>query len=215
MANINWRSDKPDSKDKVKDLPGIIRSQKSSLDAALQQTMYWSDSVASGGVIRPSTTTPGTARLGYGLRSAVSDPGFNATGMIVSDESRVVVFDSGQSCVIGGDRVSVNRLYEVGDADSWISNSRVLVQASAVTDFILGVPVNTKKITFDTAYSAPPTIQLTSSDTDGKSCASYTVSVASESPNASHFTIWVSYLHAGSDPNASLVYWRSVGTVDL
>jgi len=204
MSFIPWNDEKPRPNDQFKELPSIIRSNKSSLDSILQKHFYWSDTVASGGIPRESTTVPGNARAFYGARSTVSDPGYDGALFVVSDESRVLATLSSNSVLVGSSRA----LSYGTTLGSSAVNSR-WVTATGVED--IGAATD-QKISFGVTYdTAPVGVWATASAQAAASIGSYVVSV--NTIGTSTFSAQMAYVGPGAPSFAGRFYWRSVGTV--
>ena len=206
MSSIKWSQDKPSQNDLLSELAGVVRSNKTALRAALEEVFHWNDSQESGGLLRVhSAVTPGGARAFFGTRSQVSHPGRDGTMMFVSDESRLLIFsNSSHSVVIGSTAAYVHKDASLSAA----APSRTVVDSGIA---VLGAE-SVDNVTFNVTYSIAPDVILTPSSSDADSAASYILSIASI--NGSGFTVYNRYVGPGSDPNASNVLWRSIGTVD-
>jgi hypothetical protein len=204
MAEISWNEEKPKRNDFLRELAEVVRSNKTALRAALEETFYWNDSQDSGGLLRVSTSTPGSARVFFGARSTVSHPGRDGTMMFVSDESRLLIFvDSTLSVPIGSSKAYVHK-----DASLVAAGGRTVVDSGVAT---LGAE-SLDNVDFNVTYSIAPDVVITPSSSDANSAASYVCSIATVS--GSGFSIYNRYVGPGADPSASNVLWRSIGTVD-
>ncbi|KKK70474.1 hypothetical protein LCGC14_2923640, partial [marine sediment metagenome] len=92
-----WSVDRPRNRDQLQQLTSTVSTQKTAFEERIERHFEWSGSTISAGLILRSATTPGAARMFFGPRSEVSQPSKNGVGMIVSDESRLIWFNSGQS----------------------------------------------------------------------------------------------------------------------
>lgn len=207
---IPWDETVPQPTSYLSELAEVWQSTKSSFDAAIRTHFYWSDSTSSAGEPRYSTSTPGSARAYYGLRSAVSDPKRIGSMMVVSDESRLLAFGSASSVVIGSKRAMVEmRSFTTAE----VTNARWLVQSGSgnVSDGVANA------IDFTTAYGAAPVVYITPSAQDGAtSSGSYAMAVVPGGGDAkSGFSLAVTYIGPTASPNNGTVYWMSVGTVGL
>lgn len=215
---LNWRTDKPGDADKFSEFPATFRSQKSSLRSGLENTTFhWNDSSASAGQLRHSVSTTGAARAFYAARSEVSDPERYGTMMIVSDESRALLFNSTQSVCVGS-----NKAYHAvvaGGTKAQPEDQRRVVAfgvedlgAEGASRISLGL-LNGSALTYaTTGFIGVPVVVQASAD-DGISGNSYLCTVFSL--GSSSFSVYNRYIGPGADPGTCRIFWRSCGTVTV
>lgn len=210
MAFAPWDETVPQPTSYLSELAEVWRSAKSSFDTAIRTQFYWADSATSAGEPRLSTTTPGSCRVYYGARSAVSNPSRPGTFMVVSDESRLLAFPSANSVLVGSKGVMVVIRSGV-TAD--VANARWLAQSGTAN---VNAGAN-NKVNFTTAYGAPPIVWVTANAEDGAtSSGSYLISVYPGGGDAkSGFSLSVAFVDDGADPDSCNVMWYSEGTVAL
>lgn len=210
MANIVWDESLPVGSSYLSDLAPLWRSVKTSVDAALRDHFYWSDSTSSAGEPRFSTTTPGSCRAYYGPRSAVSTPGRVGSLMLVSDEWRLLVFaDSGESVVVGSRAGIVSYRDSVATAAHnvrWVSSSSTFDASVAQVN----------SITYGFTYDAPPMVTLGGGATTSASAGSYVFAIVpGGGDEKSGFSATAQYIGAGPDPSEARLFWYSEGTIAL
>jgi hypothetical protein len=211
-----WDTNRPKDTDQLRDLPAEWQSSKSYLDNYLQSFVYWSDSAASAGVPRMSTTTAalGTGRIIAAPRSQVSTRA-RTDLFYVTDERRLVYMDtSGNSVAIGGADAVVSYTTLSGtqaNQPTLQNNSRVVVcSGSATTSSSAQL---TTQVTFPVTYTNIPMVLVSSGATDDASAASFVVSAGKVT--TSGCSLMAYYVGSGSTVNAINWYWRSVGTVSV
>ena len=203
-----WSVDKPADNDPLQEITSIVSEQKTTFEDRIERHFDWSDSTVSAGLVSRSSTTPGSARMFFGPRSAVSQPTKDGVGMIVSDESRLIWFNSAQSSYVGGQGamlVENPALYAMSPNDGarWVVDHGVFTTTNS--DTIERVALN---VTYNPANAF--SVQVTNSGTG--SAASFGVAVSSL--GSSSFSLW--HIHHGPGaPVAGEVNWRSLGTVAL
>lgn len=205
MAGTEWQTSKPSDKDKLSELATIVSSQRSQFDAVMQSQFYWADSTASAGIVRLSHASPGGWRGLYGPRSQVSDPGREGLVMLVSDESRMLVFMSGTSYCFASDRIVLGKTFTATPG----SDTRMVVDSGKTT---LGA-AGDYRVPFNVQYTgqAPEVlVQAIERDTDARPFFNTTIT----SVGSSSFSCNVAQL-TGSNPSSCSIYWRSEGTMAL
>ena len=203
-----WSLDKPANDDILQEITSVVSEQKTTFEGRIERHFDWSDSTISAGLVSRSSTTPGSARMLFGPRSEVSQPAKDGIGMIVSDESRLIWFNSDQSSYVGGQgaMLVINpRLGGLVDNDGvrWVSDHGTFTTSGS--DAEERVPFN---VTYDPANAI--TVQVTNSgDNSGASFA-----IAVTSLGSSSFSLGHEYVGPGAQP-AGEIHWRSLGTVAL
>ncbi len=202
-----WSVDKPSDNDPLTEITSVVSEQKNTFEGRIELHFDWSDSTISAGLVSRSSTTPGSARMLFGLRSSVSQPTKDGIGMIVSDESRLIWFNSAQSSYVGGQgaMLVINPAMTATSAHDgvrWVADHGVFTTSNA--DAIERVSINA------TYLSNAVAIQVTNSGSN--SGASFAVAVTSL--GSSSFSLGHEYLGPGGVV-ASEVHWRSLGTVAL
>ena len=202
-----WSVDKPANTDPLQEITSVVSEQRTAFEGRIERHFDWSSSTISAGLILRSATTPGAARMFFGPRSEVSQPSKNGVGMIVSDESRLIWFNSAQSSYVGGQGamlVENPALYgaTTNDGARWVADHGVFTTSAA--DAAERVAMNV------TYLSNAVMVQITSSgDNSGASFGIAVTSVGSSS-----FSLGHEYVGPGS-VIAGEVHWRSLGTVAL
>lgn len=204
LFNLN----RPADLDFVSDTPEILRSVKSAISSILSQHFFWTDnSGTSAGEPRYAPTSakvPGTARAYYGPRSAVSNPGRPGTMMVVSDESKLVVFDSSGSAVIGG--INHGGVAGVRSANCrWVVATGSAYTNNAGNSFI-------SKIAFGVTYDVPPVVTVSAS-TDWTATGKRIIPSISTIITTSHFSAGIQC--GDGNFSAGTILWHSVGTVSF
>ena len=202
-----WSLDKPADNDPLTEITSVVSEQKTTFEDRIERHFDWSDSTISAGLVSRSSTTPGSARMLFGPRSAVSQPAKDGIGMVVSDESRLIWFNSANSSYVGGANamlVENPHLHpgSVSNGARWVVDHGVFLQGSA--DAEERVPMNV--FYFSNAIA----IQVTNSGTN--SGASFAIGVTSV--GSSSFSLGHEYLGPGAAV-AGEVHWRSLGTIAL
>ncbi|KKL51916.1 hypothetical protein LCGC14_2290690, partial [marine sediment metagenome] len=165
-----WSLDKPANDDPLQELTSVVSEQKTTFEDRIEQHFNWSGSTVSAGLVSRSSTTPGSARMFYGTRSEVSQPVKDGVGMIVSDESRLIWFNSEQSSYVGGQgaMLVVNpAMSALGGTDGvrWVADHGVFVTSTADGE---------RKVSFNVTYLANAvTVNVTNSGT--ASAASFAI----------------------------------------
>lgn len=202
-----WSLDKPADNDPLAELTSVVSEQKNTFEDRIERHFDWSDSTASAGLVSRSSSTPGSARMFFGPRSEVSQPAKNSVGMIVSDESRLIWFNSEQSSYVGGqgamlvENPAINGA-SANDGSRWVADHGVFTTSSSDAD---------QRVALNVTYLANAvTIQVTNSGT--ASAASFGIAVTSV--GSSSFSLGHEYLGPGGVV-AGEVHWRSLGTVAL
>ena len=204
---IVWGVGSPRNRDQLRQLTSTVSTQKAAFEERIERHFVWSSSTVSAGLVKLSTTTPGAARMFFGPRSEVSQPSKNGIGMIVSDESRLIFFNSDQSSYVGGQGamlVENPALYgaTANDGARWVADHGVFTTISID---------GTERVAFNVTYGAAPvSVQITNSgDNSGASFA-----IAVTDIDVSSFSLGHEYVGPGSSV-AGEVHWRSLGTVAL
>jgi len=217
MADIFWNETFPRNVDRVNTLSDRWPSIKTAVRSAMEQHFHWSDSTSSAGeptlpVGVPSATSPGGARFYYGARSAFSNPDRLAAGMIVSDESRLVMFISADSISIGGDQQIV--AFQANDHGSGFD---VRLNSKMVSHHVINAAVSQglNRVNFSLFFGGDtaPDVFLTPGSSDTASAASYRMSIISVSN--SNMTVDVDYIGPGADPGTATAHIYSIGTEDV
>lgn len=202
-----WSVDKPADNDPLQELTSVVSEQRSTFEDRIEQHFDWSNSTVSAGLILRSATTPSAVRAYFGPRSEVSTPGKDGVGMIVSDESRLIWFNSGDSSYVGGQGAMLMEnpaLYglSTNDGARWVADHGVFTTTN--TDAEERVSMNV------TYLSNAVMVQVTNSGNNSGG----SFSVAATSLGSSSFSLGHEYLATGGIP-AGEVHWRSLGTVSL
>ena len=202
-----WSLDKPANDDVLQELTSVVSSQKATFEDRIERHFDWSDSTVSAGLVSRSSTTPGSARMFYGPRSEVSSPSKDGIGMIVSDESRLIWFNSAQSSYVGGQGAMIvinpaNAATSANDGTRWVADHGVFTTSGSDAE---------EKVAMNVTYLANAiTVQVTNSgDNSGASFA-----IAVTSLGSSSFSLGHEYVGPGAQP-AGEVHWRSLGTIAL
>ena len=125
----------------------------------------------------------------------------------MSDESRLIWFNSGQSSYVGGQGAMLVENPElhalsVSDGARWVADHGVFTTSSSDAE---------ERVAMNVTYLANAiTIQVTNSGTN--SGASFAIGVTSV--GSSSFSLGHEYLGPGA-ASAGEVHWRSLGTVSL
>lgn len=202
-----WSQDKPANNDILQELTSVVSGQKATFEDRIERHFHWSDSTISAGAVILSATTPGSARMFFGPRSEVSQPSKDGVGMVVSDESRLIWFNSGQSSYVGGQgaMLVINPAMTATaahDGVRWVSDHGVFTTSAADAE---------EKVAMNVTYASNAiTVQVTNSGAN--SGASFGIAVTSL--GSSSFSLGHEYLGAGAVV-AGEVHWRSLGTVAL
>ena len=202
-----WSLDKPRDDDPLQELTSVVSEQRATFEGRIEKHFDWSGSTVSAGLVSDSATTPGSARMFFGPRSAVSQPAKDGVGMIVSDESRFIWFNSGQSSYVGGQGAMLVTNPQLSpeisqDGARWVADHGVFTTSGSDAE---------ERVAFNVTYLANAvTVQVTNSGT--ASGASF--AVAATSLGSSSFSLGHEYLGPGA-VGASEVHWRSLGTVSL
>ena len=219
---MRWDSTKPSNRDQAGDSAKHMRSIQSELDNYLQTVFWWSDSADSAGVPRYSTTTgePGTGQVLYLSPSEISYRNRGAELMVDSENRRLkVITDTGSddSVVLGSAQAIASYLTMAGtqgNQPKMIQNTKVVVESSLATCAAATSLLSTR-VTYSSAYGAPPIIYLTSGTTDAERAKG---SAASYSVYASYIGTSFATLQATSElgtVNDVVWFWRSIGTKSL
>ncbi|KKN17317.1 hypothetical protein LCGC14_0967060 [marine sediment metagenome] len=202
-----WSLDKPADDDPLQEITSVVSEQKATFESRIERHFDWSSSTVSAGLILRSATTPGAARMLFGARSAVSQPTKDGIGMIVSDESRLIWFNSEQSSYVGGQgAMLVENPALAGattnDGSRWVADHGVFTTSSSNAE---------ERVAMNVTYLAnAATIQVTNSGTD--SAASFAIAVTSV--GSSSFSLGHEYLGPGANVGGE-IHWRSLGTISL
>lgn len=206
-----WNLNKPDDNDPLSELDSVVSNQRTAFEERIETHFHWSDATEKAGFMKQSFTTPSGARVFYGPRSEVSYPGDGA-GMIVSDESRLLLFHSGGSILAGSSRAPL----QVDDADPVVAEKDGYIWYTQVgLENISSAAQGIAKVVFATAYNSDPKIQLTLADGAKivKSAASYALAVTDVA--GSGFSLAHNYVGPGAGNSPVDVHWRSTGTVTI
>ncbi len=202
-----WSLDKPANDDVLQELTSVVSEQKTTFEDRIERHFDWSDSTVSAGLVSRSSTTPGSARMFYGPRSEVSQPSKDGVGMIVSDESRLIFFNSAQSSYVGGQGATLLTNPIMGNATA--DGSRYVADHGVFTtsgsDAEERVALN---VTYEPTNAV--IVQVTNSGT--ASAASFGIAVTSL--GTSSFSLEHAYVGPGAAV-AGEVHWRSLGTIAL
>lgn len=202
-----WTEIKPAAGDPLSELPSILTGQAILFRQGIEKHSFWTDSSgASAGIPRQSGASagPGAARAFYDVESNLSSNLSTTKPLagrlfVSSDGSRLWGFTSNNTIPLGSARAVVYKTPGV------LTDVRVLVQAGSSSG---GASLTT--VSFPTAYSVAPKMQLTS-------LASSVASIAIPSLVASGTTNFAYLLRnlwgAGTVNQPTL--WRSHGTVAL
>ena len=199
--------DKPRNDDPLQELTSVVSQQKTTFEDRIELHFNWSSSTISAGLVSRSSTTPGSARMLFGPRSAVSQPSKDGIGMIVSDESRLIWFNSGQSSYVGGQGsmlVENPELHALSTSNGarWVADHGVFTTSGSDAE---------ERVALNVTYLANAVaVQVTNSGT--ASGASFAIGVTSV--GSSSFSLGHEYLGPGGAV-AGEVNWRSLGTVAL
>ncbi len=202
-----WSIDRPRNRDRLVELTSTVSTQKTAFEERIERHFDWSGSTVSAGLVLRSSTTPGAARMFFGPRSEVSQPSKDGVGMIVSDESRLIWFNSAQSSYVGGQGamlVENPAIYGLGGTDGarWVADHGV---------FTTGSGDGERKVGFSVTYAANAfTVQVTNSGT--ASAASFAIAVTDL--GSSSFSLAHEYVGPGAAV-VGQIHWRSLGTVAL
>ena len=202
-----WSVDRPRNRDQLQQLTSTVSTQKTTFEERIERHFDWSDSTISAGQVSRSSTTPGAARMFFGPRSEVSQPSKDGVGMIVSDESRLIFFNSAQSSYVGGQGallVDNPALFGPGTNDGarWVADHGTFTTSNANAE---------EKVSLNVTYAANALmVQVTNSGTD--SAASFAIAVTDI--GTSSFSISHEYVGPGAAV-AGAIHWRSLGTVAL
>ncbi len=202
-----WSVDRPRNRDQLQQLTSTVSTQKTAFEERIERHFDWSDSTISAGQVSRSSTTPGAARMFFGPRSEVSQPSKNGVGMIVSDESRLIFFNSEQSSYVGGQGamlVENPALLTSGanDGARWVADHGVFTTGSGDAE---------RKVSFNVTYLANAVaVGITNSGTG--SAASFAIAV--NSLGSSSFSLAHEHVGPGAAV-AGAIHWRSLGTVAL
>lgn len=203
-----WRLGKPADSDPLLEITSVVSEQRATFEDRIERHFDWSDSTVSAGLVSRSSTTPGSARMLFGPRSAVSQPSKDGVGMIVSDESRLVWFNSGQSSYVGGQGalLVVNPAMSSTanhDGVRWVADHGVFTTSSSDAE---------ERVAFNVTYNPANAITVQVTNSGANSGASFAIAVTSL--GSSSFSLGHEYLGPGS-VGASEIHWRSLGTVAL
>ena len=202
-----WSVDRPRNRDQLQQLTSTVSTQKTAFEERIERHFNWSDSTVSAGLAKLSTTTPGGARMFFGPRSAVSQPSKDGVGMIVSDESRLIFFNSAQSSYVGGQGallVENPALLTSGanDGARWVADHGTFTTSSSDAE---------EKVSLNVTYLANAVaVGITNSGTG--SAASFAIAV--NSLGSSSFSLAHEHVGPGAAV-AGAIHWRSLGTVAL
>lgn len=211
-----WNPNHPAPSSYVSDLASVTRANKVVLDDSMQTTFYWSDSVASAGEPRISTTTPGSYRVFYGLESQVSYPGYDGTMMYAHDTGKLWALNSNAPAPVSSTKI-MHGMHQSQDAATanttattpsrnMIAIGRVDVGAANVKD--TGLTVD-----FGTDFAESPNMMITLTDLGtGRSAASYTACIIDVT--TADFQVGVDSIFA-SDPATASIFWRASGYTTL
>ena len=202
-----WSLDKPANDDVLQEITSVVSEQKTTFEGRIERHFDWSDSTISAGLVSRSSTTPGSARMLFGPRSEVSQPSKDGIGMIVSDESRLIWFNSGQSSYVGGQgaMLVINPAMTATvahDGVRWVSDHGTFTTSGSDAE---------ERVSMNVTYlSNAITVQVTNSgDNSGASFA-----IAVTSLGSSSFSLGHEYVGPGAQP-AGEIHWRSLGTIAL
>lgn len=204
---MTWDTSRPRDTSRLSELDDLQRSDKSTFDEWAQTFVWWGDSTQSAGFVRPSSsTTQAVHRAFYGSRSQVSYPGRDGHMMVVSDESRLLVFHSNRSTIVGGSRMMLWNPSGGGIPASWsvwISSGSSVINAAE----------GEHRIPFGVEFARAPRVFVTAVSGEPASYLSYVVSVSSrvDAINTSQFSASVDYVGPGTDPEDCVVHWIASG----
>ncbi len=199
----------PKNSSRVNEMGNPVRSNRSALDEIIQTHFNWSNDTANTGAPNSSASTANSlARFYYGPRSELSYPGRDGSGMIISDESRAVVFSSSNSYVIGGQRAMhhVSSATIIGTTPGFgglegykqltIHGQETTANATANEEFA---------VTFGTTFGGLPHVIVSNIDDE-----EWQFSV--NAVTRTGFTLGRYYHGAGAATNFGTCAWRSSGT---
>ena len=213
-----WDASKPGDSDQVSDVANHWQQDKASLNSWLKGIVWWSNSVASGGHMYASTSTPGTARAFYIPRSEVSSRR-DVDVVVISDESRLAVVTSVDSVVVYSKNAMLSYLTTTtGGIPSMALSSKVVACSGVVSDTstaLGGTSSLSTKITYGVTYGAAPIVYTTSASTTGAALSGCSFTCAVTGVGTSTCSLNAQYVGPGSAGNLAQFYWRSLGTVSL
>jgi len=213
-----WQPNHPAPSSYVSNLASVVRDNKVVIDDSMQTSFYWSDSVASGGVPRVSTTTPGSTRIFYGLESQVSYPGYDGALMYAHDSGKLWALNAGSGVPVSSTK-AFHSVHQSQDA----------ITASAIADFdkpqrnIIAIGLvnigsaNVKDtgttVDFGTDFAHSPQIMLTTSSFGAaQSSASWLCCVTDVTTADFKLGVWDVFT---TDPGSAQIYWRASGYTTL
>jgi hypothetical protein len=209
---MSWNENKPAANDPLNELPSVLTANAIAFRQAIEKHSYWTDgSGVSAGQTRFSDGSfgPGSFRAFFDVQSSLSTAQSAVKPLagrlfLTSDTQRLFGFASNATMPLG----SKNMIAFVGGSAATLqSNTRVLVQNGTVVCAAAGAGSAT--ITFDTAYSVAPIVQLMPMS------AATTILVVAQANTVSTtgFSLSLSTVFGGS--SNFTVMWRSYGTVVL
>ena len=213
-----WDASKPGDNDQVSDVANQWQQDKASLNSWLKGIVWWSNSVASGGHMYASTSTPGTARAFYIPRSEVSSRR-DVDIVVISDESRLAVVTSADSVVVYSKNAMLSYpTTTTGGIPSMALSSKVVACSGGVSDTsaaLGGTSSLSTKITYGVTYGAAPVVYTTSASTTGAALSGCSFTCAVSGVGTSTCSLNAEYVGPGSAGDLAQFYWRSLGTVSL
>jgi len=213
-----WRTTKPVESDRVKNLGGVIRDNKSAFDVALQKCFYWSDSESSAGIVTSSATT-GTARAFYDAASRLSTTNIstNTSGRLYLDSTNTRLYVLGESTkttlVGSGQGVVCN--YDIGRGVAALNNNeRILVQSGSKIDVTTGASTAVP-VSYTTAYAVTPNLMVSLSHTTDQSGAAGMFTHYVSAQDNTGFTVTMAWSSADPELGDGGFYWRAEGAVSV
>lgn len=210
-----WNENKPEATDPLSELPSVFTTNAIRFRQAIEKHSYWTDSSGlSAGQTRFSDGSfgPGSFRAFYDVQSNLSSALSTVKPLagrlyLASDTKHLFGFGS-LSTVTSYTTMALgsrNMVAYLGSSQATIqSNVRVLIQYGSIT-----TTVGSSTVTFGTAYTVTPVVQL-------QPMSSTTTLFAIAQANvvaADHFSLSLQTVY-GSSANIT-VMWKSYGTAAL
>ncbi len=206
MPDALFRTNKPADRDPVGETAEVIRENRASLDTFISTNFYWSDSAGSAGQTRLSHNSPGGWRVYYGPRSEVSNPNRPGTAMFISDETRLLMFSSDTSHVMGGNRVVFSQPW---NGWNFTASEQILIDSGRVN---AGAP-GQDAVSFNTTFGAPPKVivQVVMSAAGAANTIEAHYVANAHAITTTGFNLDVDDA-SGTGASDATVFWRSEGT---
>ncbi len=210
MATIDWNEGNPSGTSKVGDAPDFVRNIWGGLSVGLAESLEWPGS-GGGSVASLGELKLGTSKTFFEAASASSnavDETFRARAFFTSDTSRLLVYESDGTHLIGTPRLT-ERSNDTFSAFTQPGGIWVFQHGSYITTQATASGSNSTIVPFPIIYSSNATVSVYQipSDESYQVCAEWPTNVTTGG-----FVSRISYIGPGANPVVT-IYWEALGLV--